>query len=149
MSEKSPSYEVDAETPPWEDSPGRALVLGEIELTGEQNEVMMVSCKVESFSVTAKVQPAQYEQAQGEVSLVPKDLWLHVPITNPGQKVTEAGNVEILGHVIRYIARELDAAVFDAASRRLDLRTQIADRKAEKKGGVKIGNAPIGKPEVL
>ena len=149
MTEKSESYEVDTDTPPWEDSPGRALVLGEMNLTGEQNEVMMVSCKVEEFAVISKVQPAQYEQAQGQISLVPKDLWLHVPISNPGQLVTNAGNVEILGKVFRYIARELDAAVFDTASRRLDLRTQIADAKAEKKGGVKIGNAPVSKSEVL
>ena len=148
MTEKSPSYEVD-ETPPWEDSPGRALVLGEMGLTGDTNEVMMVSCKVQEFAVIAKVQPAQYEQAQGQISLVPKDLWLHVPISNPGQKVSNTGNVEILGHVIRYIARELDAAVFDTASRRLDLRTQIADAKAEKKGGVKIGQSAQAKREVL
>ena len=143
MTEKSPSYEVDAEAPPWEDSPGRALVLGEIHggLTGAENEVIMISCKVESFTIAAKVQPAQYEQAQGEVSLVPHDLWVHVPIFNPGQLVTNAGNVEILGKVFRYIARELDAAVFDTASRRLDLRTQIADAKAAKKGGVKIGQS--------
>ena len=149
MTEKSPSYEVDTEAPPWEDGEGRALVLGEMNLTGEQGEVMMVSCKVEKFAATSKVQPAQYEQAQGEVSLVPSDLWLHVPVSNPGQLVTNAGNVEVLGKVFRYIARELDAAVFDTASRRLDLRTQIAERKAEKKGGVKIGNAPTGNLEVL
>ena len=149
MTEKSPSYEVDTETPPWENGEGRALVLGEMGISDKPGEVLMVSCKVEEFAVISKVQPAQYEQAQGQVSLVPKDLWLHIPITNPGQLVTNAGNVEILGKVFRYIARELDAAVFDTASRRLDLRTQIADAKAEKKGGVKIGQSAQAKNEVL
>ena len=149
MTEKSPSYEVDTETPPWENGEGRKLVLGEMGISDKPGEVLMVSCKVEEFAVISKVQPAQYEQAQGQVSLVPKDLWLHIPITNPGQLVTNAGNVEMLGKVFRYIARELDTAVFDTANRRLDLRTQIADARAETKGGVKIGNAPTSKSEVL
>jgi len=115
------------EAEPFARNSRHQLVLDELQLTGADNEVMMVSCKVVGFTAEAKVQPAQYEQARGYVQLEPRDLWIHVPILNPGQKVTNSGDVEIFGAVFRYIARELDMAVFNVASERLDLRTSIKD----------------------
>ena len=142
MTEKSESYEVEIEQPePFERDERASLVLGELQLSGKENEVMMVSCKVVGFTAEAKVQPAQYEQARGYVQLEPRDLWIHVPILNPGQKVTNSGDVEIFGAVFRYIARELDMAVFDVASRRLDLRTSIKDA-AEVKATSRFDTGP-------
>ena len=150
MTEKSPSYEVDTEAPPWEDSPGRALVLGEMDLTGEPGEVMMVSVRVEAFTVEAKIAPAQYEQSRVYASFIPENLHIYVPVSNPGQHVSNAGNVSLLGHVMGYLANEVERAGFRIASQRQDLRTVEADKRAEKKGGVKIGNAPVSsKSEVL
>ena len=150
MTEKSPSYEVDTNTPPWEDSPGRALVLGEMNLTGEPGEVMMVSVRVEAFTVEAKIQPAQYEQSRVYASFIPENLHIYVPVSNPGQHVSNAGNVGILGHVIGYLANEVERAGFRIASQRRDLYDQEADNRAAQKGGVKIGNAPVSsKSEVL
>ena len=149
MTEKSESYEVDTDTPPWEDSPGRALVLGEMDLTGEPGEVMMVSVRVEAFTVEAKIQPAQYEQSRVYASFVPENLHIYVPVSNPGQHVSNAGNVSLLGHVMGYLANEVERAGFRIASQRQDLRTVEADRKAEKKGGVKIGQSPTAQREVL
>ena len=79
VSEKSESYEVE-QPEPFERDERAKLVLDELQLTGADNEVMMVSCKVVGFTAEAKVQPAQYEQARGYVQLEPKDLWIHVPI---------------------------------------------------------------------
>ena len=126
VTENSESYEVERPEP-FERDERAKLVLGELQLSGKENEVMMVSCKVVGFTAEAKVQTAQYEQARGYIQLEPKDLWIHVPILNPGQKVTNSGDVEIFGAVFRYIARELDMAVFNVASERVDLRTSIKD----------------------
>lgn len=146
MSEKSESYEVE-QPEPFEKDERAQLVLDELQLTGADNEVMMVSCKVVGFTAEAKVQPAQYEQARGYVQLEPKDLWIHVPILNPGQKVTNSGDVEIFGAVFRYIARELDRAVFNVASERVDLRTVKADR-AEAKATARFDAGPPVRKEV-
>ena len=131
MSEKSESYEVE-QPEPFERDERAQLVLDELQLTGTGNEVMMMRCKVVGFTAEAKVQPAQYEQVRGYVQLEPKDLWIHVPIYNPGQKVNNSGDVKIFGAVYRYIARELDMAVFNVASERVDLRTVQADAKEAK-----------------
>lgn len=138
---------------PWEDqdpfekgeSTRAMLVLDEMGLSGKQNEVLLMSCKVVRFTVESKVKPADYEQARGYVELEPKDLWIHVPVYNPAQLVDNAGSVRLFGEVFRYIARELDLSVFDTASRRLDLRTAIQDQKDEQRGGVKIGQSPTKK----
>jgi len=153
VTENSESYEVE-QPDPFERDERAKLVLGELQLSGKENEVMMVSCKVVGFTAEAKVQPAQYEQARGYVQLEPKDLWIHVPILNPGQKVTNSGDVEIFGAVFRYIARELDRAVFNVASERVDLRTVKADA-AEAKAtrrfdtGPKVRKGVPDKGEVL
>ena len=147
VTEKSESYEVERDPDPFRNDNRAALVLGELKLEGAENEVMLVSCKVESFTVEAKVQPASYEQSRGYVNLVPRDLWIHVPIRNPGQKVNNSGDVEIFGAVFRYIARELDMAVFDTASRRLDMRTAIKDA-AEVKATSRFDAGPVVQKEV-
>ena len=146
MTENSESYEVE-QPEPFERDERAKLVLGELLLSGKENEVMMVSCKVVGFTAEAKVQPAQYEQARGYVQLEPKDLWIHVPILNPGQKVTNSGDVEIFGAVFRYIARELDRAVFNVASERVDLRTVKADA-AEAKATRRFDTGPKVRKEV-
>jgi hypothetical protein len=130
------------ELPPldFEKGPGAALVLGEMGIT-EKDEFLLVSCKVEQLTVEAKVRPADYEQARGYASLVPQNLWVHVPIHDPARKVNESGNVEILGAVFRYVARELDLAVFEVASERVDRKVVLADARAQKKGGVNAGTA--------
>jgi len=138
---------IDTDKPPWEDSPGRTAVLGEMELTGEQGEVMMVSVRVEAFTVEAKVVPAQYEQSRVYAQFVPDNLYIHVPVINPGQHVDGAGNVSLFGYVARYIAREVERVGYRIASERADLRTVERDSKDSKKGGVKIGQS--GKGEVL
>jgi hypothetical protein len=149
MTEKSEEYKVDTEKPPWEESPGRALVLGELELTGKANEVMMVSVRVEAFTVEAKVQPAQYEQSRVYAHFAPENLHIHVPVSNPGQHIDGAGDVSLFGYVARYIAREVERVGFRIANERADLRTVEADKKSAKRGGVKLGNAPASKAEVL
>jgi len=146
VTENSESYEVE-QPDPFERDERAKLVLGELQLTGADNEVMMVSCKVVGFTAEAKVQPAQYEQARGYVQLEPRDLWIHVPILNPGQKVTNSGDVEIFGAVFRYIARELDMAVFNVASERVDLRTVKADA-AEAKATRRFDTGPKVRKEV-
>ena len=146
MTENSESYEVE-QPEPFERDERAKLVLGELQLSGKENEVMMVSCKVVGFTAEAKVQPAQYEQARGYVQLEPKDLWIHVPILNPGQKVNNSGDVEIFGAVFRYIARELDRAVFNVASERVDLRTVKADA-AEAKATRRFDTGPKVRKEV-
>lgn len=139
MTEKSPSYEVDVM--PWEEKSDRAaLVLGEMDIT-DKTEFYLVSCKVERFTVEAKVNDGSYGAARGFAELVPKDLWLHVPVYKPGQLVDDGGNVGIFGAVFQYISRELDLQVFGAASRRADLKTAIEDREAE----VKTRRFDVGK----
>jgi hypothetical protein len=122
-----------------DDGPGRNVVLGELQLDDVQNEIMTVSCKIEQFTVEAVVSNGQYEKLRGYVQITPKGLYVHHNITNPGRLVNSDGDVEILGQLVSYIARELDAAVFDCASRRLDQQTVKADEKARQKGGVNIG----------
>ena len=149
MTETKEQYTIDTDQPPWEDSPGRTMTLGEMELTGERGEVMMVSVRVEAFTVEAKVQPAQYEQSRVYAQFVPENLHIYVPVTNPGQHVDGAGNVSLFGYVARYIAREVERVGYRIASERADLRTVEQDKKNQKKGGVKIGQSAQSKGEVL
>ena len=144
MTEKSESYVPDSviDEMPFEDTPGRQVVLGAMGIEGEQNEVALVSVRVEAFTVEAKIQPRQYEQSRVYGSFVPDNLYIHIPITNPGQLVDNAGNVGLFGKVLRYVAREVERAGYKIASERVDRRTVEQDKQDEKKGGVKLGNAP-------
>ena len=127
MTEKSESYEVE-QPDPFEKGERAKMVLGEMGLTGKDNEVLMVSCKVEQLTFESKIQPVQYEQARGYQLIAPQ-FTLHIPIYNPGQMIDDAtGNLGILTHIHRMIARALDQdVVFRTASERLDLRTTIKD----------------------
>ena len=137
--EKVPDAVIDPK--PFEDTPGRQVVLGEMGIAGKEGEMILVSVRVEQFTVEAKIAPAQYEQSRVYASFVPENLHIHVPVSNPGQWVDNAGNVGLFGHVARYIAREVERAGFRVASERVDLRTKNQDAKEEKKGGVKIGQS--------
>ena len=138
--EKVPDAVIDEK--PFEDTLARHVVLGAMGIEGEQNEVALISVRVEAFTVEAKIQPRQYEQSRVYASFVPENLYIHVPVTNPGQLVDNAGNVGILGKVMRYLASEVERTGFRIASERVDRRTVEQDKQDEKKGGVKLGNAP-------
>jgi len=138
VTEKSPNYEVDELPPlekenidplPWEHGPGTKLVLEAMGLTGDE-QAMLVSCRVVEFTVEAKVNDGNYGSSRGYVRLEPEDLRIHVPVYNPRQLVDDAGNVDVFGQVYRYISRELDLAVFDTASRRVDQAVAAKDAEA-------------------
>ncbi len=136
MSEKTVSYEVEKALPPLLDDepdpflpgPGKMLVLGELGLTGKQNENMLVSCKVVRFTCESKA--GDYNNTRGYVEVEPEGLYVHVPVFNPAQLVDEGGDVGILGYVYRQVARELDMSVFKIASERIDRAVAKADTEA-------------------
>ena len=128
---------------PFEDTPARQLVLGAMEIEGEQNEVVQVRVEVKGFWIDSMIKPADYEQVKIHGEFIPENYrTIYVNVTNPGQLVDNAGNVRLFGHVLRYIAREIDRSGFRVASERVDRRTVEQDKQDEKKGGVKLGNAP-------
>lgn len=158
MTEKSPSYEVDELPPlektninplPWEHGPGTKLILEAMGLTGDE-KTMLVNCRVVEFTVEAKVNDGNFGSARGYVRLEPEDLRIHVPIHDPGKLVDDAGNVDVFGQVYRYISRELDLAVFDAASRRVDqavMERELKPARVMSGGkGVKLETKTQGTP---
>jgi len=113
--------------PFFENDPGRKIILDKWNLTDQGNEILMVTCRVAGFTIEAKA--GDYQSTRGYVQLEPEDLKIHVPVYNPGQKIDQAGDVEIFGSVFRYIATELDMAVVDIANRRLDRAIAVQDVK--------------------
>jgi hypothetical protein len=135
VTEKSPSYEVEKELPPLDEfdrGERAALVLGEMGLSGKENEVLIVTLDVETLTFESKVQPQDYEQARGYQEIKPVGLKVHIPVYNPAQFVDDAtGNVRLLTYIHKMLARELDGLTFAIASERVD--RAVADRDRERR----------------
>jgi len=112
-----------------EDGEGRKIILSELHLADKQNEVVLVSVKVESFTVESKA--GDYQAVRGYAQFAPENLWIHVPIYDPASLVGPEGDVDIFATVFRYVARALDAEVYGVASRRADVAAAKVDIEAK------------------
>jgi len=133
---------------PWEDDPfekgeGANLVLGEMGLSGKENEVLMVTLDVETLTFESKVKPQDYEQARGYQEIKPTGLKVHIPVYNPAQFVDDAtGNVRLLTYIHKMLARELDGLTFAIASERVDRAiVQKEQERAVKESRFDVGKA--------
>ena len=116
---------------PWKHGEGAALVLGAMNLTGDE-QVTLVSCKV--IEMTFESKAGDYQAVRGFWRVAPDNLWAHVPVHDPGKLVDEAmGNVGLLTKVHHVIASALDAEVYAVASERADRQVAAKDIEAAMK----------------
>lgn len=113
---------------PWEHGVGAQLVLDAMNIESDDDN-LVVSCKVERFTVETKASDGNYGSARGYAELVPQNLWLHLNVRKPASLVDENGNVGLLEAVYRQVALALDRSVFKVASGRVDV--QVAKKDAE------------------
>ena len=115
------------------------MILDELKITGKENETLMVKLKVTRFTTESKAKAGEYQNdIRGYAEVEPENLYVHVPVFNPGALVTEEGDAAILAYVYRQVALSMDMAVVKIANERADraivkgdTERAIAARRAE------------------
>lgn len=127
--------EIEVDVMPWEDDPfekreGARAVMEMMDVTGRAGEYALITLRVMELTAESKVKPADYEGARVYQRFDGNGFLVHIPIYDPEQLIDDTtGNVGVLAHVHKVLARQLDGVAVAIANERLDRRIAAADRE--------------------